>query len=241
MDTITREKELLEELKKVQAEKAKQEEIKVKEENFKKFMNRSPDFMIWKAHADFTFINQRYQSEKEKSIFPATVTITGNSWTTFSGKIPVTESTKRYFRNIWDTNYTRYEDEFQKELNKLTEKYVKLVTDDIACVLEMMWLQANHYYLTEQHFTPEQLKIVENEVEKSQAEILDRYSDKQILWLIKNQTGWRYENGEPVPEHSDTSLSHSAVILYRYVLKNRESLQEAFKATARFERIKEYL
>ena len=94
MDTTTREKELLEELRKVQAEKVKEEEIKVKEENFKKFMNRSADFMIGKAHADFTFINERYLSEIEKSIFPATVTITWNSWTSFQGKIQVTKWTR---------------------------------------------------------------------------------------------------------------------------------------------------
>ncbi len=241
MDTTTREKELLEELKKVQAEKAKQEEIKVKEENFKKFMNRSPDFMIWKAHADFTFINERYQSDKEKSIFPATVTITGNSWTSFQWKAPVTSSTRWYFRNIWDTNYIRYEDLFQDELNKLTEKYIKLVTNDIACVLEMMGLQANHYYVTSQHFTPEHLKKVEKEIEKSQAEILDKYTDKQILSLIRNQTWWYYENWEPVPEHSDTSLSHSSRILYTYIMKNRKSLVSEFKKTRTYQNVKTYI
>lgn len=241
MDTTTREKELLEELRKVQAEKVKEEEIKVKEENFKKFMNRSADFMIGKAHADFTFINERYLSEIEKSIFPATVTITWNSWTSFQGKIPVTKSTRTYFRNIWDTNYTRYEDMFQKELNELTKKYVNLVTNDIACVLEMMWLQSNEYYVTEEHFTKDKLTIVKEEIQKEQAEILNRYSDEQILSLIRSQTWWTYESWEPVPEHLDVNLSHSTVILFRYVLKNRESLVNEFKATSSYERIKKYL
>lgn len=241
MDTTTREKELLEELRKVQLEKAKEEEIKIKEKNFEKFMNRTPDFMIWKAHSDFSFINLSYSSDKMKKIFPATVTITGNSWTTFTWKAPVTESTRTYFRNIWDTNYTRYEDKFEKELNKLTEKYIKLVTNDIACVLEMMGLQSNSHYMTEQFFTAEQLKIVKEEVEKSQAEILDRYSDEQILSLIRNQNWWSYMDWEKVTEHNDTNLSHSSVILYRYVFKNRPLLKDNFKDTKTYDRIKQYI
>lgn len=241
MDTNVREKELLEELKKVQLEKQKEEEKKIKQKNFEKFMSRSPDFMIWKAHSDFSFINLSYSSDKMKKIFPATVTITGNSWTTFTWKAPVTESTRTYFRNIWDTNYTSYEDKFEKELNKLTEKYIKLVTNDIACVLEIMGLQSNSHYMTEQFFTPEKLKIVKEEVEKSQAEILDKYSDEQILSLIRNQTWWTYMDWEPVPEYKDTNLSHSSVILYRYILKNRPTLKEEFMSTKTYDRIREYI
>lgn len=241
MDTTTREKELLEELKKVQAEKAKEEELKIKEKNFEKFMNRLPDYMVWKAHCDMEFLNARYDSELEKSIFPATVRITGNCGTTFQWKLPVTNATKTYFRNIWDTNYTKYESKFEKELIKLTQKYVQLVTNDLACVLEMMWLQSNEYHVNERNFTPEQLKIVKQEIEKAQSEILDRYSDEQILALIKNQTWWTYENWDTVPEYMDTQLSHSSGILYRYVMKNRNSIKEKFMDTKTFERIRQYL
>jgi len=46
MDNSTREKELLEELKKVQLEKQKEEDTRIKKQNFDKFMNRKSDYMV---------------------------------------------------------------------------------------------------------------------------------------------------------------------------------------------------
>lgn len=223
--------ELQQKLREIEEKEIMAEKELEKEKNFKNFMERSEDFMIGKAHADFSFINERYYSDKVKSLMPATVSITGNCGTSFQGKAPVTESTRTYFRNIWNTNYTRYENKFQGELNKLVQKYVKIVCNDLVCVLEMMGLQSNHYYVTEDNFPKGKLDIVKAEIEKAQAEILDKYPDNKFIALIRKQNGWMTQDGEPVPEHENVDLSHSRMILYRYIFKNRPTLQKRFKET----------
>lgn len=236
-------KETKEELQNKLREIEKQEELEKeklrKQDNFKKFMERNEDFMVGKAHADLSFINQVYYRDREKSLMPATVSITGNSGISFQGKAPVTESTRTFFRNVWDTNYTRYEDKFQEELNALVQKYVKIVCEDLVCVLEMMGLQSNHYYITSEHFPEDKLNTVKIEIEKAQKKILNKYPDEEFIALIRKQTGWKTEKGEIIPEFENVDLSHSKMILYRYIFKNRPTLQKRFKQTDFYKQWKE--
>lgn len=225
---VERELREIEERENIQTEDAR------KQKNYEQFMERAEDFMIGRAHADLSFINERYSSDREKSVMPATVSITGNCGQSFRGKAPVTSSTRTYFRNVWNTNYTQYEDKFQEEFNELVQKYIKIVCEDLPCVLEMMGLQSNHYYLTTEHFPKEKLNGIKAEVEKAQAEILDKYHDKKFLALIRKQHGWM-SGGEPVPVHENVDLSHSRMILYRYIFKNRPTLQEKFRQTKFYE------
>ena len=227
------------ELREIEEKEETEKENSIKQKNYEWFKERPSDFMVGKAHAELKFISERYASDREKDLLPATVSVTGNSGTSYRGKAPVTQSTKTYFRNVWDTNYTRYEYEFQKELDTLVQKYVTKVCNDLVSVLEMMGLQSLHYYLTPKFFPADKLEEVKKDVEDAQAELLDKYPDKEFLKLIRRQTGWMTQDGEPVPEHLDVDLSHSRMILYRYIFKHRPKLQPAFRKTSFYETCKE--
>jgi len=231
--------ELRKQLQEIEEREEQEREENQKEKNYTQFKERPADFMIGRAHAELNFIGARYKSDREKDLLPATVSVSGNSGYSYRGQGPVTDATKTYFRNVWNTNYTRYEDEFQKELDALVQKYVGKVCSDLVCLLEMMGLQSLHYYLTPKFFPAAKLDEVKRDVEDAQAELLDKFKDKDFLKLIRRQTGWVHNDGTPVPEHSDVNLSHSRMILYRYIFKHRPSLHEAFRATEFYEQWKE--
>jgi hypothetical protein len=231
--------EVINELRRIEESEEEAKKQEQRKKNYEKFKARPTDFMVGRAHAEIDFINERYASDRDKELLPATVSVTGNSGTFYRGKAPVTKSTYTYFRNVWNTNYTRYEDKFQKELDALVQKYVKLVCGDLVCVLEMMGLQSLSYYLTTEHFPNDKIDEVKADVEAAQAELLDKYADEDFLKLIRNQTGWVTKSGEPVPEHLDVDLSHSRMILYRYIFHKRPSLQEKFRKTEFYQKWKE--
>ena len=231
--------QLKKELYEIEEKEREEKEEKIKQDNYKKFMEREEDWFIGKAHADLEFIGKSYSSERSLPLLPATVTITGNCGTSYRGVAPVTHATNTYFRNVWDTNYTRDEEKFQVKLNELVQTEVNRICRQLPTVLEMMGLQSNHYCISESNFPKDKLSEIKKEIEKSQADILSTYPDEEFLKLIKIQRGWVTGDGEPVPEHLNVDLSHSRMILFRYIFKNRPSLQNPFKETKFYEQWKE--
>lgn len=213
MDNTTKEKELLEELKKVQLEKKKEEDIRIKKQNFEKFMNRKSDYMIWKAHCDMEFINVRYSSDIEKELLPYWVSISWNCSHTYIPNAPITSSTKTYLHNVWaDSDRNK----FEEDLLKLVKKYVSKNCSNLHSVLEMMWLQS--LYWIERSFLSEDIPKIEKDIEKAQKEILDKYTDKDFEKL--------------------DSLYHSSRILHTYIKNNRKHLL-GIKPIERFNEIKD--
>jgi hypothetical protein len=228
--------ELQEQLRKIEAEEAQVKEDARKEENFKKFMERDVDWMIGRAHADLQYIGEKYYSDKKKALLPIAVRVSGNMGHTYQGEALITSATKTYFHNAWSTRYGDEGQAFQEKLNKLVQEEVNRICNTLPVMLEMMGLQSNHYWITAANFPEANLGIVRAEVEKAQAEILDKYPDDDFLALIKNQVGWvNGRTGEPVPEHSDINLSHSAMIVSRYVFKHRPTLQPEFAKCSFYE------
>lgn len=225
-------KELLKQLRELEEKEEADKQEKIKQDNYKKFIEREEDWFIGKAHADLDFIGKRYSSDRNLPLLPSTVTITGNCGASFRGEAPVTDATNTYFRNVWNTNYTYDERKFQEKLNKLVQTEVNRICRQLPTVLEMMGLQSNDYWVTEENFPKDKLPEVKKEIEKNQAVILNKYSDKEFLKLIRRQNGWvNSETGEHIPEYLDVNLSHSRMILFRYIFKNRPTLQSAFKET----------
>lgn len=195
-----REKILEEELQKIRKQKAEENEMRIKEENFKKFMKRESDFMIWKAHCDLAFIDKRYNSEIGESLLPYWVYISWNSWRLYEWKAFITNATKVYLHNTW-TEKNR--NKFESELLKLVVKYVKKNCTELHSVLEMMWLQTTEWYYKDR-FKDEDFKAIENEIRKSQDEILDKYKDIEFKRL--------------------SQLYHSNDILASYLERKRKHL-----------------
>ena len=220
-------KQLRELEKKEQADKEKQ----IKQKNYKKFKERESDWFIGKAHADLDFISKRNSSDKELPLLPVTVSITGNCGTIFRGVAPVTSSTHTFFRNVWDTNYTFNEREFQQKVNAFVQKEVNKICRQLPVVLEMMGLQMINYRVNKINFPENKINEIKKDIENEQAKILNNYKDKEFLTLIREQHGWKNDKGEEVPPFKDVDLSHSNMILYRYIFKYRPELQDKFKET----------
>mgnify|MGYP001619824707 CR=1 FL=1 len=216
-----------------EAEEAKKRSDQ-REKNFKKFMERDGDWMIDRAHADLTFINSKYYDDMNKPMIPSSVEVSGNCGKTYFPRALLTDSTKTYFHNVWDH---RNEDGFQKRFNEFVQKEIEAIARQLVPTLEMMGLQSNHYYITEEHFPKEKLETVKEEIAKAQKEVLDRYSDKEFSDLVTLQTGWvNMETNEPVPPYLNTNLSHSSSILLNYIAKYRPSLHKAFKEVRNFKK-----
>jgi hypothetical protein len=223
--------ELLKELAKIKEQEIKEEEEERKAKNYENFINRANDYMIGKAHCDLDFINKRYEDDRLESIFPISVSITGNSGATFTGKIPMTSASKTYYRNIWGDGKVDYEKAFDEELKNLVKKYVDLVCNDISCKLELMGLQNNDYYINANNFPEDKINEVKNILEESRAELLDKYSDDEIKSLIYEYPQYN-EEGERVNSELRTRLSHSNMILYKYIFSKRPTLQDYFSNTS---------
>lgn len=213
-----------EELKKQLAQIEEEEEAKQEEEtkraNFKRFMERSPDYMVGFAHAELDFINKRYASDRSQAIMPSCVQVSGNCGKSYYPVADVTRATKTYFHNVWNQGQER---EFQDELNALAYKYVTKYAFGLQQRLEMMGLQSLYYYISEEYFLAEDVPTVRAEVEKAQDAILDTYTDDDFRGIQKNR--WHSENEDgSVTETVSLELSHSNHILRRYLTSHRPHL-----------------
>lgn len=211
-----------------------QEEMEAKqgklEKNYLRFLAREKDEIIWFAHCDIEeHQNDSWRRKQWYTIWDA-ISISGNCGTTYKATANITSSTYAFFHNVWTDKQRR---DFQNKLNDVAIKEIKKIMSDLSCVLEIMWLQANDFYI--RNIYPEDKKQeILSEIEKWQKEVLDTYSDEDFLWLIKNQTGrYNMDTKEPVEPYLDTNLSHSNNILYTYVRKYRPSLHTEFKKTKR--------
>ena len=209
-----------EELQKQLAEIEKQEQIEKdyqkRKENFEKFMRRTPDYMVGKAHAELSFINKRYDSERKQAVMPACVQVSGNCGKSYYPTVDVTNATKTYFHNVWNGIQ---ETEFQEELNKLAHKYITKYAFGLQQRLEMMGLQSLFGLVNKSNFLEEDIPKVWEEIKKSRKEILDEYPDDDFRNLQKIH--YIYEDGT---EEINIDLSHSEGILKDYLKENRPNL-----------------
>ncbi len=239
METKTKE-QLQKELAEIERIELAEKEQKELEDNYKRFMERPSDWFIGKAHADLSFINTRYSSDRNGALLPHSVSISGNCGRIYQGQAPITSATKTYFHNVWHTSYTRNENIFQEKLTKLVEEEVTKICKQLPVVLEMMGLQSLHYHLTPKFFPSDKLNAVKAEIERSQKEILDTYSDEEFLALLREKPAYQDPDGEYERDAStEIDLTHSEMILQRYIFQNRPKVLEAYKETGFYKNCKD--
>ena len=219
------------------------EEIRIEEEkkqrNYEKFKEREEDWMIGKAHADVSFIGEKYFSDMRKPLIPVSVSVSGNCGTTYYPKALLTNASKTFFHNVWSHSD---ENGFQQRLNDFVQKEIEQIARKLHNVLEMMGLQSHHYFITTEFFPKDKVKEVKDDVEKARWEILDRYEDKDFEELIRHRVYWTKGDDEREKmEEDEVDLSHSRMILYRYIFNRRPSLQERFRATKFYEQWKDQI
>ena len=223
-------KQLKDELYKLEQREAEEKREKDLEKNYQQFLNREPDLIIGKAHADIgiTKIDYDWHSGRFFTIGDA-ISIHGNCGTSYNARAPITSSTHTYFHNVWTDKQRK---QFQMALNKVAIKEALKIMSDLRCVLEIMGLQSESFFTS--YIYPANKKTeIYTEIENERKIVLDKFKDKQFLELIKIQKSWqtKSEDGSmiPVPAFKNPDLSHSNMILFRYIFKNRPTLQKKFK------------
>ena len=222
--------ELKDRLYKLEQQEAEAEREKKLENNYQQFLAREPDLIIGKAHADIgiTKIDYDWHSGRFFTIGDA-ISIHGNCGTSYNARANITGATHTYFHNVWTDKQRK---QFQVALNKIAVKEALKIMSDLRCVLEIMGLQSDDFF--KNYIYPKNKRTeIETEIENERKKVLDKYKDKQFLELIKIQSGWSTKNEDgtmtPIPAFKNTDLSHSNMILFRYVFKYRPSLHKKFK------------
>lgn len=222
--------QLKDELYKLEQKEAEEKREKDLEKNYERFKEREPDLIIGKAHADIgiTKIDYDWHRGRFFTIGDA-ISIHGNCGTSYNARAPITSATHTFFHNVWTDKQRK---QFQNALNKVAIKESLKIMSDLRCVLEIMGLQSDDFFKS--YIYPKDKKAeIEAEIENERKIVLDKYKDKQFLELIKIQKGWqtRDEDGSmiSIPGFKNPDLSHSNMILFRYIFKNRPKLQKKFK------------
>lgn len=223
-------------------EKAKEQESKRKEElerenNYERFLKRNPDAVIGLAHCDIGDVKIGNSRRKRSRTLWDTISIHWNCGTDYNSSVSVTESTYTYFHNVWTD---KQRSGFQNKLNTVAVKEIKKIMCNLPFVLDIMWLQATDFYKNTL-YPLDKVGEIESIIEKEQKNILDSYKDEDFVHLITAQTWYRqnedWSYGDML-KYKDISLSHSSMILYRYIFKYRPSLRKVFKETNTYDRLK---
>ena len=186
--------ELLRKIELLEREEKEKEEEKEMEENYKKFKERKEDWVIGKAHCDIgmTCINCQWSSNRFFTLGDC-IGVSGNCGTSYNARASVTSATHTYFHNVWSDKQRL---NFQKKLNNLAYKEIAKVMKDPVCVLEILGLQSDDFYL-KTIYPKNKIKEIEKDIWQETKKILSGYKIGELK-KIKN-------------------LSHGAHILTRYL------------------------
>jgi hypothetical protein len=181
-DIATQKKQLKEQLEKIYQQEQEEEAEKKLEENYQAFKNRPSVFMLGKGYC--LPINTRYSDTSTglRSL-GITVTIPGNSSETYEVTSEVPSAVITYFHNII-TDSIR--DELQLKINKLVEKTIEKVVGMPECVLEMLGLQSDDYYLNRSsHYPKDKITEIEKEILEERFKVIDQFTEQQLISVCK--------------------------------------------------------
>lgn len=195
-----RKSELEKELEKIKKEEIRKADEEIKKDNFKKFKNRCTDWIIGKAHAQFTLSDNGWHDRKGERAFPESVHISGSCGDIYIPYAQITSATNTYFHNVIPDSYRR---EYLNKLIDVTHDLLSKILNNPVCVLEIMSLQSN-YWNSEKFFLPEDLEKVKEEIERSQDEILDKFPIKELR-KIKHLSRGNYILSRYLQKHKKTN------------------------------------
>ncbi len=103
--------------------------------------------------------------------------------------------------------------------------------------LEILGLQSEDFFLRE-IYPKDKTEIIKDEIWKGTVKLLDGYKDKDFIELFR-ASHWSEDADEKGKTLEEVDLSHSRMILYRYIFQRRPKLQERFKKTQFYQSWKE--
>jgi hypothetical protein len=181
-DIATQKKQLKEQLEKIYQQEREEEAEKKLEENYQVFKNRPSVFMLGKGYC--SPINTRYP---DTSIglrsLGITVTIPGNASRTYRVTSEVPSAVITFFHNIITDSI---QDELQLKINKLVEETIEKVVGTPECVLEMLGLQSDDYYLNQSsHYPKDKIAEIEKEILEERFKVIDQFTEQQLISVCK--------------------------------------------------------
>jgi hypothetical protein len=189
---------LEEELRLAKQEAAEKRAVEQEQKNYERFLERESDWLIGKAHADIGKHEGDYSWHDYGGLNKTignTISIHGNSGTSYNARVKVTDATYTYFHNVWTY---QQQQEFQEKLNKVALEEIEKIMSDPHNVIEIMGLQSTNFFLT-RLYPKDKIKEIEAEIHKEQDRILDQYTEEELR-NVKN-------------------LSHGQSMLARYLSK----------------------
>ncbi len=195
-ELIKKERQLQSQLRDLQEQKQVQAEKEGRQKNYDDWLNRKPAWLLGKAYCAPTHNNYGESVMRKLGV---SITVPGNCSYTYEVSDAVPAAVVVYFHNVF-TNEMR--SELQNSINKSVEKVVDQFLNNPVCVLEMLGLQSDDYYMKRSNLYPNDLiKGMEEEIDEERFKVLDRFKEEELLGI------------------SD-KLSHSRGILFSYA-KNR--------------------
>lgn len=219
--------ELLSKVREIEKRDAEAKAEKVKQNNYEKFLKREPDWVIGLAHCDIgtTKIDYDWHTSRYFSIGKA-ISIHGNCGTNYNAEARITSATHTYFHNVW-TEPQRAR--FQKALDKVALKEITKIMNSLRNKLEILGLQSDDFYLNNL-YPKDKVESIKEETWKETVKLLNTYKDKDFIELFRTSI-WSDEEDENGKRKEEVDLSHSRMILYRYIFQHRPRLQKRFNQT----------
>lgn len=219
MDIAEKKRQLERKLYELEQQEKEKKDQERRQKNYERFLNRPEDWVVGKAHAEYEFHDNGGHHPKGVQL-PYSINVHGNMGHTYIPTASVSHDTNTYFHNVWTDKQRKA---FEKALEKVVHKEIAKIAKSLRSTLELMGLQSNHYYLTNE-YPKDKIKEIDQSIWAETCKVLDRFKDKDFTDLFYRVHGWRVDGyGTPFTKMSD-GLSHSRSIVKRYLKEHRPKL-----------------
>jgi hypothetical protein len=179
MEIINRKKELEKELNEINKKLNETKIEKEKQKNYERFLRRPADIIIGKAHVDHGVDRQGYRKLTTKNLF--SVSVQGNTGTTYYPKFEVTETTYTFFHNTW-MDQQRYD--FQKKLNEIIMEEIDKIMRSSHVIIRLMGLAEVSNYTLEQRYPIDKIEEIKLNIREEQFKLLKDFDLKELIDLF---------------------------------------------------------
>lgn len=188
-----KEKQLESELRGVRELKEKEAHNELLQKNYKEWVERKPLWLLGKAYC--TPNKSQFSDDRPIRSLQIGVHVPGNCSRSYEVSKQVPAAVVTYFHNIFSEPMRQ---KLQKGINDVVESVVNEFLNNPKCVLDMIGLQGDDYYLRRsQHYPPELIEDMEKEIEEERYKVIDRFKEDELIPVVGD-------------------LSHSNGILYGY-------------------------
>lgn len=191
-ELLRKEKQLQSELNSIRELKEKQAIIDLKQKNYSEWEKRKPLWLLGKAYCT---PNKNDFNGKVTDNLGIYVSVPGNCSHTYQISETVPSAVVLYFHNLFNDGMRR---KLQSGINRVLKGVLEEFLGNPKCVLDMLGLQNDNFYLRRADLYPSELiEDMEKEINEERFKVIDQFKESQLLGI------------------SD-ELSHSRSILFEY-------------------------